>query len=41
MSRSSRLATRLVIFFTYALLDALDHIDVNKNWPIEVSELAD
>ena len=27
--------------FTYALLDALDHADVNKNGLIEVSELAD
>jgi uncharacterized caspase-like protein len=27
--------------FTYALLDALDHADVNKNGLIEVSEIAD
>jgi hypothetical protein len=27
--------------FTYALLDALEHADVNKNGLIEVSELAD
>lgn len=27
--------------FTYALLDALDHADINKNGLIEVSELAD
>jgi len=27
--------------FTYAILDALDHADVNKNGLIEVSELAD